>query len=165
MSDQAERDVMSRRHPAARRMWITKLVCATLALCAGAAQAQTAMHTKRIADGVWAVLQPAERRFDDANSIVILVDDGVLVVDTQVSPIGATAVLAEIRRLTDRPVKWVLNTHWHGDHVQGNEVYRDSFPDAVFIVHASVADDMRSRAMPAHAQDLVLPTRGPSMTR
>jgi glyoxylase-like metal-dependent hydrolase (beta-lactamase superfamily II) len=131
-----------------------RLATLLLLSCASVAQAQTGMHTQRVADGVWALLQPQDRRFDDSNSTIILVDDGVLVIDTQNSPIGALAVLAEIRRLTDRPVKWVLNTHWHGDHVQGNEVYRDSFPDVEFIAQASVSEDIRERAMPAHAQDL-----------
>jgi glyoxylase-like metal-dependent hydrolase (beta-lactamase superfamily II) len=118
----------------------------------GAARAQ--LRTQKLADGVYAILQPAERRFDDSNSAVILLDDGVFVVDTQVSPLSALAVLAEIRKLTDLPVRWVLNTHWHGDHVQGNQVYLTAFPHAEFIAHTSTADDIRGRAMPAHEADL-----------
>jgi cyclase len=131
-----------------------RLATLLLLSCASVAQAQTGVHTQRVAEGVWAVLQPAARRFDDSNATVILVDDGVLVIDTQSSPLGALAVLAQIRLLTDKPVKWVLNTHWHGDHVQGNEVYRDSFPDVEFIAQATVPADIRERAMPAHADDL-----------
>ena len=42
---------------------------------------------------------------------------------------AAEALIDEIRKLTDKPVRFVINTHWHGDHVHGNQVYRDQFPD------------------------------------
>jgi cyclase len=132
--------------------------CAALLLSAAlafpAAQLHAQVRTEKVADGVWAVHPPDELRFDNSNSVVILMDDGVFVVDTQNSPLAARAVLAAIRGLTDRPVHWVLNTHWHGDHVQGNEVYRDAFPDAQFIAHATVPEDMRTRAQPAYEQEL-----------
>ncbi len=121
--------------------------------CAPAA-AQTAMSVRKVADGVYAVLQPAALRIDDANSAVIVLSDGVLIVDTQNSPAGAREVLARVREITDKPVRWVVNTHFHGDHVQGNEVYRDAFPDAEFIAQESVREDMETRAIPDHEKEL-----------
>src|SRR3981081_3204563 len=62
----------------------------------------------------------------------------VIVVDTQ-SNFGATKeVLAALRKLTDKPVRFVINTHWHDDHVIGNQIYRDAFPAVEFIAHANV---------------------------
>lgn len=106
-----------------------------------------------VATGVYAVLQPAPQRFDDGNAAVVLLDDGVLVVDTHRSPIRARAVIAAIRGITDLPVRWVVNTHWHGDHVQGNQAYRDAFPDVEFIAHEATARDIEARAIPALAED------------
>jgi len=47
-------------------------------------------------------------------------DEGVLVVDTGLAQ-NATAVLDAIRKLSDKPIRWVLNTHFHPDHTGGNE--------------------------------------------
>jgi len=44
-------------------------------------------------------------------------------------------MLAKLRAITDTPVKYVVNTHPHDDHVLGNSVYRDAYPDAEFIGH------------------------------
>lgn len=116
------------------------------------AQAPTLRLTP-VADGVYAALQPVERRFDDGNAAVVVMEDGVLVVDTHDSPVPAREVIAAIRQVTDKPVRWVVNTHWHGDHVQGNEAYRDAFPDAQFIAHEATARDIEARAGPALAED------------
>jgi len=58
-----------------------------------------------------------------SNSGFIIGDDGVIVVDTFVTADAAKALLAEIQKLTKLPIKFVLNTHYHLDHVAGNGVY------------------------------------------
>jgi cyclase len=77
----------------------------------------------------------------DGNTTVIVNDEDVVVVDTGVTPASARAVLAEIRKLTDKPVRYVINTHHHGDHINGNGVYRDAFPQAEFIGHEKMRED------------------------
>jgi glyoxylase-like metal-dependent hydrolase (beta-lactamase superfamily II) len=72
----------------------------------------------------------------DGNSVAVICENGVFVLDTNVVPSAAAAVLAEIRRLTPKPVRWVVNSHWHYDHFQGNDVYRSAFPDVSIISHA-----------------------------
>jgi len=47
----------------------------------------------------------------DGNSIAVLSRDGVLVFDTNGTPIASAAVLAEIRKLTPQPVRWIVNSH------------------------------------------------------
>lgn len=65
-------------------------------------------------------------------------DDGVLVVDTQFAPM-ADKLLAEIRRLAgDKPIRWIINTHGHGDHTGGNAVIRAA---GHTIVGGNVAQD------------------------
>jgi cyclase len=55
------------------------------------------------------------------NTTVQLGEDGVLVVDTKLAPAGE-ALLAAIRQLSDKPIRYVINTHAHPDHVGGNAV-------------------------------------------
>lgn len=71
----------------------------------------------------------------DGNSAVIVSDEGVLVFDSNGTPSAAAAVLAEIRRLTSQPVKYLVNSHWHWDHWYGAQVYKDAFPGLEIITH------------------------------
>jgi glyoxylase-like metal-dependent hydrolase (beta-lactamase superfamily II) len=71
----------------------------------------------------------------DGNSIVVLSNDGVLVFDSNGTPAAAAAVLAEIRRLTPQPVRYVVHSHWHWDHWYGAEVYKRAFPDVKVVAH------------------------------
>ncbi|MGZ3423608.1 MAG: MBL fold metallo-hydrolase [Polyangiales bacterium] len=64
-----------------------------------------------------------------SNSVVFVLPRGVLVVDSQVSPRAAKRLRDEIAAITDKPVRWVVNTHYHGDHTGGNAV----FPEAEII--------------------------------
>jgi cyclase len=69
----------------------------------------------------------------NGNSVVIVNESHVLVFDTFARPSSAWAVLAEIRKITRNPVRYVVNSHWHPDHWSGNEVYAKEFPNAEFI--------------------------------
>ena len=59
----------------------------------------------------------------DSNSTFIITRKGVIVVDTRPTPIEANKVLAEIRKHTDLPIIYTINTHFHGDHTFGNQVF------------------------------------------
>ena len=96
----------------------------------------------QIADGVFVFQTPPYGDVGlDGNSSAIISKDGVLVFDTNGTPGAASAVLAEIRTLTDRPVRYVVNSHWHWDHWYGTEVYKQAFPGVQVIAQA------RTRAM------------------
>ena len=71
----------------------------------------------------------------DGNSIAITSRDGVVVFDSNGTPAAAAAVLAQIRTITDRPVTYVINSHWHWDHWYGTETYLDAFPDLKVVAH------------------------------
>ena len=62
-------------------------------------------------------------------------DDGVVLIDDQYAPM-APKNLAALRGLTDRPLRFVLNTHWHGDHTGGNEALTGE--GALIIAHDNV---------------------------
>ena len=76
------------------------------------------------------------------NSVAILSDDGVLVFDSSATPETAATVLAEIRKLTAKPVRYLINSHWHWDHWGGNQTYQEAFPGLQIITHAKTRELM-----------------------
>jgi len=82
---------------------------------------------KQVGPNVWAAIEPQGQ----SNAGVVIGDDGVLVIDTfitadasgNLSNHAAEQLLAEVRKLTKLPVKFVVNTHYHLDHVGGNNVF------------------------------------------
>jgi glyoxylase-like metal-dependent hydrolase (beta-lactamase superfamily II) len=70
------------------------------------------------------------------NTLVVIGDDGVLVLDTGHFPSLARKMIADIRELTPKPVRYVVTSHWHTDHHFGNAAFRDAYPGAVFVAHA-----------------------------
>ena len=103
-------------------------------------------RTERVADGVYAFITPEERSsFQAGNSIAIVGDDGVLVFDTGNIPSMTRRQIAEIRRITDRPVRFVVNSHWHPDHTLGNAEYRAAFPGVTIIGTSATRDGMHER--------------------
>jgi glyoxylase-like metal-dependent hydrolase (beta-lactamase superfamily II) len=88
----------------------------------------------QLAPGVWAAVLRHKGPFAVTNSLIVVSNDGVLVVDTQQSAPAVQEIIAKIRELTDQPVRWVVNTHEHLDHVGGNDAYKQAFGAAVAIV-------------------------------
>jgi cyclase len=75
-----------------------------------------------------------------SNSVVIVNDEDVLIVDPGITPAAATAFIADVKTLTSKPVKYVVDTHYHYDHAFGNQVFG---PDVILIGH----DTTRQRLM------------------
>lgn len=95
----------------------------------------------KVADGVYAAIRTEPPGLTvNGNSVFIINDDDVLVVDTTLTPGTAKEELAALRKLTSKPVRYVINTHWHDDHLMGNQVYRDGFPGIEFIAHAATRE-------------------------
>ena len=86
-----------------------------------------------VADGVYAAISKPAYKVN-CNAAIILLDDGVLVVDTHSKPSAPRALIEQIKKLTPKPVKFVVNTHFHWDHYQGNEAYPSSWPAGVEII-------------------------------
>lgn len=95
----------------------------------------------KVADDVYAAIRKEPPGLTvNANSVFIINDDDVVVVDTTLTPSSASECIAALRKLTSKPVKYVINTHWHDDHIMGNQTYRDSFPGIEFIAHRNTRD-------------------------
>lgn len=124
------------------------LLLTTLLLVAASAGAQEVFRVEPLAEGVWAgIVLERPDAYAFANSLVVEGEDGILVVDTQQSPTAARALIREIRARSDRPVRWVVNTHEHGDHVWGNVAYREAFPAVVFVGHAALARELEGEGL------------------
>ena len=110
------------------------LVLISLFLCTAAAYAQTpatqapatSLFTlKPLGHNVYAAIDNAKGEAG-ANAGFVIGEEGVAVIDTFENPEAAKQMLAEIRKLTKLPVKYVVNTHYHIDHVAGNRIFQDT---------------------------------------
>ena len=84
---------------------------------------------KEIGPGVYAAIS-------GSNAGVVIGDDAVLVVDSFFQPDTAKALLSEIRKITPKPIRYVVNTHYHLDHVAGDQVFKDA--GAIIVTHRNV---------------------------
>jgi glyoxylase-like metal-dependent hydrolase (beta-lactamase superfamily II) len=108
-----------------------------------AAQPSRAFDVDPLDPGVYAIVRHDPISYvNNANSLVVVGDSGVLVVDAQFTRRATNQTIGAIRRITSKPVRFVVNTHWHDDHVAGNQVYRDTFPDVRFVAHANTRADL-----------------------
>src|SRR5215470_6184121 len=122
-------------------MNLKRLGCALLLpLMVLSANAQSDFKLQQVGDRVWAAISSdTGKAFADAGFVVG--DDGVLVVDTFQDPEPAKQLLAEIRKITPLPVRFVVNTHYHIDHVNGDDVFADA--GAAIVAHRNVRTWMR----------------------
>ena len=67
-----------------------------------------------------------------SNSPIIITDTEAIVIDSEITPAAARALVADLKAITDKPVKYVIDSHYHYDHAHGNQVFA---PDAQVIGH------------------------------
>jgi glyoxylase-like metal-dependent hydrolase (beta-lactamase superfamily II) len=73
---------------------------------------------EKIADGVYYATGGV-----GSNNVVIVNDNDVMLVDTGTTPANARNFVADVKMLTNKPIKYVVNTHWHYDHTDGNQIF------------------------------------------
>jgi cyclase len=78
----------------------------------------------------------------NSNAAVILTNDGVVVVDSHSKPSAAQALYREIQGITKQPMRKVINTHFHWDHWQGNQVYAAASPNLEIITSERTKDNL-----------------------
>lgn len=79
------------------------------------------------------------------NTAVIVGDDGVAVVDTHQRPSFDAEIISLVGQITDLPIRYLINTHWHQDHTLGNQVYEGR---ATIVGHINTRRDILSRVVP-----------------
>ncbi len=101
---------------------------------------------RRVADGVHvAVAAPAYKV--NSNTAIIESDDGAVIVDTHSKPSAARVIVDHLRDITPRPVRYVVNTHFHWDHWHGNEVYPAAYPGAEIITNQLTREAMVKKGL------------------
>jgi len=101
---------------------------------------------KKVADGVYAaVASPAYKV--NCNTAIIENADGVMVVDTHSKPSAAKVIIERLREMTKKPVRYVVNTHFHWDHWHGNEAYPAAYPDAEIVTNQITREAMVKKGL------------------
>ncbi len=88
----------------------------------GAEYVGAAFTFTRIQDGVYHAVGTSAMSVG-CNASVIVNQDDVLIVDSHASPAAAWAMMEELKAITPKPVRFVVNTHFHWDHAHGNQIY------------------------------------------
>jgi glyoxylase-like metal-dependent hydrolase (beta-lactamase superfamily II) len=111
-------------------LFIAAAAASATALAAAPAKVgDYAMRAEMVADGVYAVITPArdfpnpENKGWNSNSAFVVTKDGVLLIDTGSSETIGQALKKTIASVTDKPVRWIVNTHGHADHWLGNGAF------------------------------------------
>jgi cyclase len=105
-----------------------------------AARAQNS-RVKELAPGVYFWQGDRELR-EPANCTWIVFKDYVLVIDANF-PWGARKILPQIKAVTNKPIRFVFDTHYHGDHTYGNSVFTDQ--GAAILCSADCAEELRTK--------------------
>lgn len=110
------------------------LLCGLLAAPAAAQVRDATAGMERVADGVYVIIHDnATDEWPHGNTGVIVGDDAVAVIDATYLPSRARADIALIRKVTPKPVRYLIYTHWHFDHNNGGIAYREAFPDVAIV--------------------------------
>jgi glyoxylase-like metal-dependent hydrolase (beta-lactamase superfamily II) len=92
--------------------------------------------TATIAPGVYVIRhEDAPDTFPQGNTTVIVGEREALAVDSCYLPSSAKKDIQQIQKWTNKPVRYLVNTHWHYDHTMGNGVYKDAFPGLSIVSH------------------------------
>jgi glyoxylase-like metal-dependent hydrolase (beta-lactamase superfamily II) len=92
--------------------------------------------TASIATGVYVIRhEDAPDTFPQGNTTVIVGEREALAIDSCYLPSSAKKDVAQIKQWTNKPVRYLVNTHWHYDHTMGNGVYKDAFPGLSIVAH------------------------------
>jgi cyclase len=110
----------------------------------GSPSGQSQRNVSKLAEGVYAIEHPGHR--DDGlfsgNTTVIIGSRQVFVVDSAYLPSVTREDIAQIRQWTNKPVTFLLNTHFHNDHNLGNSLYLEAFPALTIIAHTETKKSM-----------------------
>ena len=128
---------------------LAALWLATLSALTAAQAVEPGMRAQNVAPDVWfvqgqAAMGSAANRNFISNAGFVVTDAGVVVIDALGSPALAAALIAEIRRITPQPIRYVIVTHYHADHIYGLQAFKAV--GATIVAHLAGRDYIGSDA-------------------
>lgn len=155
-------DGMARRPGAGpARTWRRLLAALCCGLAAAAAGAGEALRAQRVAETVWfvqgeAALGSSANRNFISNAGFVLTPQGVVVIDALGSPALAEELIAVIRQVTPLPIRFLIVTHYHADHIYGLQAFQAA--GAEILAHRAGRDylnsDTAARRLAASREEL-----------
>jgi glyoxylase-like metal-dependent hydrolase (beta-lactamase superfamily II) len=125
------------------------IVLAIAALCLVWLQAQQPpkqpLTVQKVTDHLWVIMNNAS-----GNVAVLPTDEGILLVDDKFEADGPE-ILAKVKGVSDKPIKYILNTHQHGDHTGGNAFMLTNTP-AQIVIHKNARANMLAAKQPGLPQ-------------
>jgi len=132
-----------------KRIWLSAPFVLLIFTALVATRSEGKLETiEQIIPGVW-FRQGDLAQYGHCNNIVIEMKDYLIVVDANF-PSGARATMADVKKVSSKPVKYVFDTHHHGDHAYGNSIWTAS--GATTLAYKGVAEEMK-RYEPARWQE------------
>lgn len=95
-------------------------------------RAKRQFDLEKVADGVYAAIAHPSFAIN-CNAAIFVNDDDVVILDTHSKPSAAQALLAQVGEITNKPVRYIINSHLHWDHAQGNHAYHN-YPRPIEII-------------------------------
>jgi glyoxylase-like metal-dependent hydrolase (beta-lactamase superfamily II) len=136
------------------------------------ARARAMLIREDLGDGVYVFRAPSDLDYWTAtNSVVVVNEEDVVVFDSATRAITARAVIEEIQRLTSKPVRFLINSHWHQDHWSGNDEYAKAYPGLRIVASAETrsymsrmgprffVDELEQFGVAQRREDLVMAVR------
>jgi glyoxylase-like metal-dependent hydrolase (beta-lactamase superfamily II) len=133
--------------------WICRVIVVLIVSQAHFLAAQL-FDVKPVTDDVYAAIAKPTFR-TNCNAAIFILSREVVVVDAESKPSAAREVIAQIKRLTDKPVTHLVITHLHGDHFQGAEAYVNAWPAVQIISTQATRDGIESRGVTRMQRELV----------
>ena len=104
----------------------------------------TSLTKEVLGEGIYLFRAPSALDLWTATNVVVIVNDqDVTVFDSNTRARTARMVIAEIRRITSKPVRTLINSHWHQDHWSGNDEYVKAFPGLQIVASTKTRDYMK----------------------
>ena len=98
---------------------------------------------EKVADGIYYATASGTMTVG-ANSPVIVTDTEAIVIDSEITPAAARALVADIKAITDKPVRYVIDSHYHYDHAFGNQIFG---PEVQVIGHENTRKRLLTNVM------------------
>src|SRR3954464_12043736 len=109
----------------------------------GGAVTSGAHRFEKVVDGVYYATASGTMTVG-ANSPIILTDTEAVIIDSEITPAAARALVADLKAITDKPVRYVIDSHYHYDHAFGNQVFG---PEVQVIGHENTRTRLLGNTM------------------